>query len=255
MWIAGLLLEAELRQWRRADRRAVLWWRDDGARAPTPALERLLALSDAHGAPVTLAVIPDKAAAGLAPLLAPRPQVSIIQRGAHGESQGPDAAGSEFSGEMTRGEIAERLQAGGAMLEGLPGLFPAFAPRRNDIHPALPGALRVAGYRGLSAFGEISSAVRPYRIDAHLDLMRWNPSPRFRGRGQIRGDLRAALALRRKQGRWDAPLGLLTYHLAHDAPAWRFLGEFLAWAGRRPEMEWSSLKDLLAPPVAQPQPA
>jgi hypothetical protein len=146
---------------------------------------------------------------------------------------------------MTRDEISAKLRAGWARLQGLPGLFPAFAPPWNDIHPALPGALRVCGYVGLTAHGELSAALRPYRVDTHLDLMRWKNRVRFRGAGRFPRDLTAALALRRKQGRWDAPLGLLTHHLAHDEAAWRFLGKFLGWARRRPELQWTSLPDLL----------
>jgi hypothetical protein len=35
------------------------------------------------------------------------------------------------------------------------------------------------------------------------------------------------LAERRAKGAWDQPLGLLTHHLDHDEPAWRFLEAFL----------------------------
>ena len=54
-------LTEELDAWATAGRCATLWWRDDDAAQPGPALERLLALSAGHGWPVTLAVIPAKA--------------------------------------------------------------------------------------------------------------------------------------------------------------------------------------------------
>jgi len=246
MPVSRLLLALELRRWRRAGRRAVLWWRDDDARGPTPALARLLALSDRHGAPLTLAIVPDGEPQALGAVLAGRAKVCAIQHGVDHQNRKTGRQAGEFGPGMSREDIAVQLRAGWAQLEGLPGLLPAFAPPWNDLHPALPGALRVAGFVGLSAFGELSAAIRPFRMDAHLDLMRWKTAVRFRGGDRFRRDLRAALALRRRQGRWDAPLGLLTHHLAHDEAAWRFLDGFLTWTVRRPEVEWASLPDLLA---------
>jgi len=50
---------------------------------------------------------------------------------------------------------------------------------------------------------------------------------------------------RRLDGLWDAPIGLLTHHLDHDRAAWAFLDAFLTWSGRRPELVWVSLAELL----------
>src|SRR5216684_8019215 len=57
-------LERELDAWRAAGRSATLWWRDDDAVRPTPALDRLLAI--AAGVPLALAVIPGPTGAPLA---------------------------------------------------------------------------------------------------------------------------------------------------------------------------------------------
>jgi hypothetical protein len=246
MALQRLLLALELRRWTQAGKRARLWWRDDDARSPSRALRRLLDLSDHHAVPLTLAVIPDSEPLRLAPLLARRTQVRVIQHGVSHADHGQAAAGGEFAPEMTREDIVRELSSGWAALRGLPGLFPAFAPPWNDIHPALPAALRCFGFVGLSGWGELSPATRPFRIDAHLDLMRWRGGPRFRGRGRFEADLRAALALRRRQGSWAAPIGLLTHHLAQDEAAWKYLAEFLAWSRRRPEFEWTALDALVA---------
>jgi hypothetical protein len=53
-------LTAELDLWSAAERPATLWWRDDDAAEVTPALERLLALADATGVPLALAVVPGR---------------------------------------------------------------------------------------------------------------------------------------------------------------------------------------------------
>ena len=110
----------------------------------------------------------------------------------------------------------------------------------------MPAALRCCGFVGLSGWGELSPAARPFRVDTHIDLMRWGAVPRFRGRGRFQADLRAALALRRREGCWEAPIGLLTHHLAQDEAAWAFLAEFLAWSRARPEVEWTGLDALVA---------
>ncbi|HEV2530578.1 polysaccharide deacetylase [Phenylobacterium sp.] len=246
MAIQRLLLELELRRWAQAGRRARLWWRDDDARAPSRALRRLLALADAHSAPLTLAVIPDSQPQRLAPLLAGRADVRVIQHGVTHCSHRDGPAAGEFATEATREDIIHALRAGWAALRGLPGLFPAFAPPWNDIHPALPAALRSCGFVGLSGWGELSPAARPFRIDTHIDLMRWRDGPRFRGRGRFQADLRAALALRRREGRWDAPIGLLTHHLAQDEAAWAFLAQFLAWSRARAAFEWTGIDALVA---------
>ncbi|TGT79958.1 polysaccharide deacetylase, partial [Mesorhizobium sp. M8A.F.Ca.ET.161.01.1.1] len=51
-------LVEELARWQRAGRKADFWLRDDDAVDPTPALDRLLDLTDEFAVPVTLAVIP-----------------------------------------------------------------------------------------------------------------------------------------------------------------------------------------------------
>ncbi|TIS82782.1 MAG: polysaccharide deacetylase, partial [Mesorhizobium sp.] len=51
-------LVEELACWRRADRKAEFWLRDDDAVDPTAALDRLLELTRALEVPLTLAVIP-----------------------------------------------------------------------------------------------------------------------------------------------------------------------------------------------------
>ena len=53
------------------------------------------------------------------------------------------------------------------------------------------------------------------------------------------------LARRRRAGLWDAPIGFLTHHLAHDARAWGFLERFLAWTAGRAEFAWTALPDLI----------
>ncbi|HEY9056564.1 MAG TPA: hypothetical protein VIN77_05390, partial [Aurantimonas sp.] len=48
----------ELDQWTADGRTVALWWRDDDATQPTPALARLVAAAQRHRAPLALAVVP-----------------------------------------------------------------------------------------------------------------------------------------------------------------------------------------------------
>src|SRR5579859_3936699 len=72
-------LDAELGIWQSAGRTADFWWRDDDAVVATPALDRLLALTE--GVPIALAVIPGQAGIGLAARLAGVPNVAVLQHG------------------------------------------------------------------------------------------------------------------------------------------------------------------------------
>ncbi|HEX2018023.1 MAG TPA: hypothetical protein VGO17_03705, partial [Aurantimonas sp.] len=52
-------LLAELDGWAGAGRRLDVWWRDDDAARPSPALDRLTAAAADRSLPLALAVIPD----------------------------------------------------------------------------------------------------------------------------------------------------------------------------------------------------
>lgn len=245
MSLPRLRLAAELRRWRRTGRRATLWWRDDDARSLSRELLRLLALADAGRIPLTLAVIPDPALPALEPELAGRPWVTVIQHGVDHLNRRQGAAAGEFPPDWSGEAIAERIAVGWSRLRALPQARRVFTPPWNDVHPALPEALVATGYLGISAWGEVAAGAPSFRIDAHIDLMRWKKGARFRGRDRMWAALAAALAERRRTGRWEAPIGLLTHHLDHDEAAWAFLAEFLAWSAGRRDLAWASLPDLL----------
>jgi hypothetical protein len=44
---------------------------------------------------------------------------------------------------------------------------------------------------------------------------------------------------------------MLTHHLAHDAAAWAFLTQFLAWSGGEPALSWTDLQTLLGAGAAE----
>ncbi len=235
-----LLLRLELRRWRAAGRRPVLWWRDDDAREDSPALRRLLAMAASTGAPLTLAVIPDGDRSGLAPLLAEG--VTVAQHGVDHRNRREEGGSGEFAPDTDLDTITAALARGWSRLAGLPGALKLFVPPWNAIHPALPQALADAGYVGWSAWAQARPGGSPLRIDCHLDLMRWGGGARFRGKGAFLGRFTRLLAERRRGEAWDDPIGVLSHHLDHDEAAWAFLAGLLV----RRDLDWRGLPELLA---------
>ncbi|MBS0334889.1 MAG: polysaccharide deacetylase [Proteobacteria bacterium] len=252
----SLALALELSRWRRAGRTARLWWRDDDAAGSAALgdqarLDRLLEVSWAAAAPLTLAVVPVGDLGGLAARLAGADLVTAAQHGVDHRNRLAGPVAGEFPPDWSRTRLEAELAQGWARIEGLPRTAKAFMPPWNDVHPELPAALAAQGYAALSANGRLAGdddGPLP-RLDAHLDLLRWRGGARFRGRHKFLKSLADELARRRRTGRWDAPIGFLTHHLAHDAPAWRFLADFLAWTRGRPELAWRALPDLLSEPI------
>ena len=181
--IGAWAFRRELRRWSATGHRISLWWRDDDAREPSPALDRLLALAARHGVPLALAAIPDGDRSALGARLASERLISVIQHGIDHANVAPAGAPNrELSDDCSPSLLAGRLIAARSRLATLPRFFPVFAPPWNTIHPNLPTALRACGYVGLSGFaGNASRDAGLFRIDTHLDIMRWSGRPRFRG--------------------------------------------------------------------------
>jgi hypothetical protein len=87
-------------------------------------------------------------------------------------------------------------------------------------------------------------------LNATLDIMDWHGTRGCRPAeaivADLVGQLDAGLAAAVPQ-----PIGLLTHHLVHDEPAWRFLAGLLA-ATNRAGMGWKSAAALLGAAVAAP---
>ncbi len=236
---ARLYLEFELAQWRRLGRKPILWWRDDDARAPNPALDRLLAL--AEGLPLSLAITPDGDLEGLARRLSGVRDLTFSQHGVdHRNCRAPGADPNEHALGTPAWLIAERIADGRRRME-MAGLAPRFyTPPWNHIDDVLPQALARAGFCSLSASAAGRTTPGFSRLDSHLDILRWKPAPRFRGDGRVILSLVDRLRDRRRAGDFTKPIGLLTHHLAHDEAAWTFLEGFLTLA--RSRFAWVSFE-------------
>ncbi len=248
------ILERELEAWSASGRRATLWWRDDDAVAPTPALDRLLGLALRSGLPVALAVIPARLSARLPDRLSRAAGlVTVLQHGyAHRNHAPAGEKKQELGGHRPAASVLEEMSRGAAMMDAAfgrcreagaePVRAPVLVPPWNRIAarylPALPGL----GFRGVSCHGP-RAAAQPapglIQTNSHVDIMRWEAPRGFLGQSEALGQLAEHLR-RRRTGEADAeePTGILTHHLAHDDDAWAFLERLTADLAARAEVEF-----------------
>ncbi|WP_342106615.1 glycosyltransferase [Methylobacterium sp. SI9] len=203
-----------------------LLWRDDDAVTATPALDRLLALAQAHAAPILLAAIPAGIEAALARRLEAAPEVRVAVHGlAHRNHAPPGAKAAEFGADRPLAESVADAAAGLRIArERVPDthLLPVFVPPWNRVAPALAAALPDLGYRGLSATpGSPVTGLR--RVDATLDPIDWRGSRSLRDPETMMSALAEDIA--RRPGR---PIGLLTHHLVQDEAVWGFVADLLS---------------------------
>ncbi len=237
-------------------RMATLWWRDDDAGAPSPALDRLLALARTHDVPLALAVVPAEAGEALAARLGAAPQdITVLQHGyAH---QNHAAAGEkkiELGPQRPAQMIIGELATGWLRLETLfPGrALPVLVPPWNRLAPFLVPVLPELGYRGLSQFGprkRVMPVQHLCQINCHVDPIDWRGRRNFVGRREAVASLAAHLALRledRDGAMGSEPSGLMTHHAVHDEEMWQFLDEVLMVTKSHRAARWLSARDAFA---------
>jgi peptidoglycan/xylan/chitin deacetylase (PgdA/CDA1 family) len=240
-------LRTELDLWAAAGRKARLWLRDDDATRPTPALDRLLALTARHGVPVTLAVVPAPTDRALADRLATEPHAEVAVHGwAHlnhapegtkKRELGPDRPPETVLADLSRG-LAKLARLHGPRL--VPVLVPPWNRISVDVIPRLPDI----GFRGLSTFGDERADTPLPQINTHADLIDWRGTRGGRAADTLAAELAARLTALRKTGR-DGVAGLLTHHLDHDEAAWSSLSAILSMTAAHPGGQWVRLHDAL----------
>ena len=203
-----------------AHRPAGFWWRDDDAGAPSRPLERLLALSKDRRIPLSLAVVPREADAGLFRLL--HAGVSVLQHGTdHRNRAAPGEKKTEYPPAEPLESALARIADGLAILKdlGKDRVLPVLAPPWNRLRKDALAKLPAIGIRGLSTYGA-RVAAEPVpglrQVNTHVDIVAWRDGKRFIGDS-------AALGLAMQFLSRDEPLGWLTHHAVHDAAAWEFL--------------------------------
>ena len=237
-------LRAELDAWHVAGRTASLWWRDDDATAPTPALDRLAGLAREHAVTVGLAVIPALAQHRLGPWLGSE-RVEVLQHGwTHGNHAAHGQKKAELGAHRAPGMVVAELSKGFVTLRVLAGtrFVPVLVPPWNRIDEAVTSTLANVGFRGLSTFGPRRAADAAPGIgqtNCHVDVVDWRGGRGFVGRDRAIAAVVAHLAARRE--RWADPVeptGLLTHHAVHEESTWTFIDRFMAVTGRHPAVRW-----------------
>ncbi|UVC06988.1 polysaccharide deacetylase family protein [Rhizobium sp. TH2] len=238
-------LRAELDRWQQAGRTARFWLRDDDAMEPTPELERLLVLAEKHGAPLTLAVIPQHTGEVLARRLDACRCINVAAHGwSHRNFAGEGEKKQELGPHRAASDVLAELKAAFEKLSELyPGAFaPVLVPPWNRIAAHLIPELEGIGFRALSVFGPEKRA--PIRlINTHADIMDWHGTRGGRADETILADIVKRLGEMSVSG---GTMGLLTHHLVHDEAAWSFIDRLLAFTLQHAACRWVSLPELLA---------
>lgn len=247
-------LTRELDAWEKAGRTATFWWRDDDAIAVTPALERLLSLSENHNIPVGLAVIPHRAETALFDRLARHANVRVLQHGYdHANHAPPGVKKCELGPHRPSAIVLAELAEGRAKLKkqapaGL--LLDVMVPPWNRIDPTVIAGLGSLGFTGLSADKPRKALRDPaglVRANSHVDTIEW-VNRRFAGEDVVLGQAVKHLRTRRL-GKSDPeePTCVLTHHLAQDEDGWRFLERFFDATMRHSASRWLGAERIFGP--------
>lgn len=249
-------LSRELDAWAAARRQATLWWRDDDAHRPLPALDRLMSLSTAMQAPLALAVIPAWLVPGLPEAIGRHPCVCVFQHGwahvNHAKAAGEKGA-CEVGLHRGRDAILEDLRAGREVLDKAfaERFLAVMTPPWNRIEVGLFADLAAMGYQGVSAFDARTSrhaAAGLVANNCHCDPVDWKAGAVFRGTERTLAQMMAHLAARR-EGRavGTEATGLLTHHLDMDEATWAFTERLVELIARHPAARWVDARELFVP--------
>lgn len=225
-----------------AGRTVSLWWRDDDAALPKPALDRLIALSHTLQLPLVLAVIPQPTQPSLAERLA-RPDaayVTVVQHGwRHANHEPVGARAAELGASRPVETVLTELAEGHAKLTALFGarFLPVLTPPWNRVDAAVARRRGEVGLPGLSTFATLERA--GHRLDAHLDPIVWSTTRSYMGDERMLRLFDEQVAARTGDAA-DVPIGILSHHLSHDEPVWAFLEGFLATSAGHPAVRWPS---------------
>jgi peptidoglycan/xylan/chitin deacetylase (PgdA/CDA1 family) len=247
-FVWGPLLR-ELDNWAAAGRTAHLWLRDDDATEVTPALERLAKLCEAYGVPCLVAVIPAEAKEELGDYFGMKALFEVAAHGFSHKNYAPTGAKKqEFPEHRDRDQIERELAQGRRRLQDLLGQMVAdiFVPPWNRIGADVASRLPTLGFRALSALGRKPLFQCPaplIEINAHLDIIDWRGKRGGHDPAWLAANLAEQLARARANG--GEAVGVLTHHLVHDAPAWRFLEELFARTASHPSVRWTRASDII----------
>lgn len=222
-----------------AGQKVRLWWRDDDAIAPTPALEKLLALSEKHALPVAMACIPALASKALCERLAQAPHASVLVHGlAHTNHAPAGQKKAEFGDHRPLSMLMDDAKEGLRLARHCFGdaLMPVFVPPWNRISDKLAGQLGDLGYCGLSVAGQVKSYHDLQVANTHIDPIAWHDGGGLLLPSEIETRA-AAFILASLNDPKPIVLGLLTHHLVQDEATWDYINNLLTWLINHPAVE------------------
>jgi hypothetical protein len=222
-----------------------LWWRDDDAGRDHPRLAALLALAEARGLPLALAVVPDWLEPAGAERILASPRATVLQHGiAHRDHAVAPARKIELGSGAAAGRLREALTHGRERLAATFGgrFRPVLVPPWNRIAPELVPDLPSLGFTGLSTWGPRPSA-QPLpglrQVNTHLDLVAWREG----GRALELGELAQALAGLVVE-RHGEPIGVLSHHRVMDPAAFAALDRLWALVQDHPKVRLAHVETL-----------
>jgi len=234
---------------RRVGMTVPFWWRDDDAVEVTPQLEELLALREAAGVPLALAVIPKFAQPELIERIRRSGSVSVLQHGwAHEKHSPAGEKASEFGESRSLDASLADLTAGYERLAPMAGepFLPVLTPPWNRIGEAARAARHQAGLPGLSVFGPTNGEA--HVCNTHFDVIAWKTTRGFIGQKKAFHLLANEIERRVDNSGEEPPepIGILTHHLVHDAETSAFLQHLLEILNGQPHVSWPPIRGLFA---------
>lgn len=250
-------LEQRLDEIAGAGCRIPFWWRDDDAIEATPALHRLLTMSEETGVPVSLACIPLQVHPSLVAAVRANSKVTPLVHGLNHTNHAPSGEkkaefGAHRPVDLMAGDARRGLDLMRQAFDG--DILPIFVPPWNRLSPAMKPVLAGIGCAALSTFSGKSGTDehKLQVIDTHVDLIDWRSG---RSAVEERSLLRQISELveerfkafaRRGQETME-PIGLLTHHLVHSEETWTILNRLLQRLPRTAAIQAVSIKKILNP--------
>lgn len=219
----------------------ILWWRDDDAMRDTRQLRRLIALSERHGAPLTIASVSLRFDASLVRVLGAAPEwITVCAHGAdHRNRAAAGEARSEFPDHRDPDEAIEAIEAGWRRIREAFGAraIPVLAPPWNRVSAAVRARLPDIGLALSDAetvhIDPIDWAGRRSILNSARHRLFSEPGPRpFAGPERVASRIREA----------PAHAGLMTHHRVHDRACWAWLDRFLARTPVVSYHEWNDAR-------------
>jgi peptidoglycan/xylan/chitin deacetylase (PgdA/CDA1 family) len=238
-------LAAELDHW--TGRPATVWWRDDDAVAATAPLHRLLDLRARLGVPLALAVVPARVEPGLAAALPARGVDVLVHGWDHANHAGPGAPMAEFPAGRDPAEVRAQLRRGLTRLGELFGarLLPVLVPPFSQLAPSLADSVRGAGFGHVSLDRDFTG-IGLRCVNVHADVIDW-PAGTAAAPVTVVRALISALRLRRLGlVARDAPVGVMTHHLVHDAAIWTLTETTLTRLAAHPGARFAPIPQIFA---------